>query len=470
MSNRALHIAVDIGSDRVTAAGGRPGRNEPARALRLGHHTDAASAAVFVVADGFLHGDAAARRSVGSPRGVLRDYTRRIGDDVPMTIAGRAVRAEDAYAGVVEWALGAAVDTFGHEPAAVTTVVPAAWGPHRRTRLAAALDASGMPSSLLSAPDAAASFRMNATGGADEVFAVYDLGADSCDVALVRIRAGEAHVLAAASLTDIGGADFDDAVLAHVLAFVPAARDTGPLALAALRRECVAAKEALSFDTETVIPVVFAGGEHVVRLVRDEFEALIEDDVRATIAAVSALCTDAGVAVADLSCVLAFGGSSRIPRVLQLLSEHLAIPVATDPDPQSVLVRGAAASPVPDARREPVPAAATGDVTAEAPDPPFATGPTRAVRRAGWAVLGAVMQALTPTPLPPREPEPGRDPRTAAETPDGAREELPPTPALAPRMSAIPSGTSDTPQTSPPPSSPIVTIPARSRKHSRAGV
>lgn len=467
VSISTMHVAVDIGSDRVTAATGRPSLREPGRTLRLGHSSDAASSAVFVVEDGFVHGDAAARRAVAGPDRVLRDYPERIGDAVPLTVARRSVRAEDAYAGVAEWVFGAAVDALGTDPDALTAVLPAGWGPHRRARLRAAMDARGLPARFLSAPEAAARHRMIVTGRDDDLFALYDLGASSCDLAVVRIRSGVSEVLAATTLDTIGGADFDDIVYRHILGHLPGGRAAGPLALGALRRECTAAKEALSFDTETVIPVTIGGAEHLVRLVRDEFESLIETDIRTTVTALEDLCADAGVLLPQLSGVLLAGGGGRIPRVMQLLSEMLGVAVDADADPQTILARGAAAGPVPAADDTSQPDAEGAAESAPIPGAPAAPG---RVRR----LLDAVMRSLLPPPAPDAASAAGFP--AAAETPDGTRGALPPAPAPVPIVSEAPSGPLDEPQTvasaqtSPPPSSPSPIAKAPSRRRTRAGV
>src|SRR5690606_7274583 len=115
-----------------------------------------------------------------------------------------------------------------------------------------------------------------------------DLGAGSFDLAFVRMgeTPGATTVVHTAGIADLGGADFDDAVIAHArssgapmsASTTPAAASGAPGTLATLRRECIAAKEALSSDTEVAIPVMQNGTGGTVRLVRSEFEAMIDAD------------------------------------------------------------------------------------------------------------------------------------------------------------------------------------------------
>ena len=86
--------------------------------------------------------------------------------------------------------------------------------------------------------------------------------------------------------------DFDEAVFAHVRAALGAdwaaldASDPEVLAaVAGLRRECTAAKEALSHDTEVLVPVLLPGVCTQVRLGRSEFEEMIRPAVAETVAA-----------------------------------------------------------------------------------------------------------------------------------------------------------------------------------------
>ncbi len=149
-------------------------------------------------------------------------------------------------------------------------------------------------------------------------------------------------------LGDFGGADFDDIVLRHTIAAAglsasalsadPASR----VALSSLRRECVEAKEALSFDSEAVVPVLVGQSQTTVRLTRSEFEEMIEDGVERTVEVLAEALESAGVDAADLEAILLTGGSSRIPRVAELLSERFDRPIAIDADPKAIVALGAA--------------------------------------------------------------------------------------------------------------------------------
>lgn len=366
------------------------------RPVRLGRTADVASSAVFATGEGvFLHGDEAERRGAADPARLLRGYRRRIGDDVPLLVAGRAVTGEDLFARTVAWAVITAA--AGRPLDGLVVTVPASWGAHRRDLVRRALAARDLPpATLLSEPEAVASryaAQRGWTPGA--VLAVYDLGAGSCDLAFVRLGAapGETAVLHAAAVTDLGGSDFDDAVLAHVLASAdPALAAGAPSEHAALRRACIAAKEALSTEAAAVVAVGDTGS--TVRIVRSEFETMIEGDIARTVDAFAAARTAAGLAPGDVAALLLAGGSTRIPRVAQLLSQELELPVWTDADPQAVVACGAAqAQADADAAVEPGAAQADADGAVE---PGAAREPAALTAHVAPPRLAAAMVAARP--------------------------------------------------------------------------
>src|SRR5690606_21715318 len=118
----------------------------------------------------------------------------------------------------------------------------------------------------------------------------------------------------------LGGIDFDAAVFNHVRQAPggkPEALDaddsTAIAAVARLREECVAAKEALSSDTDATIPVLLPNLSSEVRITRAEFEAMIRPILGNSIDAVRRALQSARVSPEQLQSVLLVGGSSRIP-------------------------------------------------------------------------------------------------------------------------------------------------------------
>ena len=185
--------------------------------------------------------------------------------------------------------------------------------------------------------------------------AVYDFGGGTFDAAVVHKDPHGFSLLGRPEGVErLGGIDLDELVFEHVVEGLPEAFDgldeSDPAvlsAVAAVRRECTEAKEALSADTEVSIPVLTPVGQGSVRLHRSEFEAMIRPPVEDTVSALRRAIASAGVSADQLTAVLLVGGSSRIPLVAQMVSEQLGRPVAVDADPKNAIAKGAALSLTP---------------------------------------------------------------------------------------------------------------------------
>lgn len=399
-------LAVDVGTSRTGAAIARAGTDGrvDASAFRLGRNGDHAPTVLFVGDGEVLVGDAAERRGVAHPERLIREFKRRLGDPAPFVAGGRLLAAEDLYARVVSWVTDQVTEREGRPPSAIAVTVPAAWGPHRRELIDGAIRRDGGPEVMILTEPEAAALHYDAIHpvAAGSALAIYDFGGGTFDA--VVLRKDDAGVVTMAGepvgLEHLGGSDFDDAMLRHVVAAAQLdpreftdADEATRMALATLRQECVAAKEALSFDTEAAIPVLVGARQGSIRIVRDEFEALIADDVALTFDAFDTAIDRAGVAVDDLTAILLTGGSSRIPLIAQLLSERYDSPLAIDTDPKAVIALGAALHAATQVLAPPVVETATDDDDATIamaiaePVPADAVAAARRTRRRRIAIL-----------------------------------------------------------------------------------
>ncbi|MDN5861148.1 MAG: Hsp70 family protein [Pseudonocardia sp.] len=359
-------MGIDLGTTHCVAAVCRAGASRP-EIVPLDDGGAPFASVVHIGADGtLLAGEAAVRRALTDPTRVVREFTRRIGDPTPLLVGGRPVHAEEIAARVIAWIIDRIAEREGARPDSVTVTHPATWGRHRRDALAAALAAHHTgPVGLRSEPHAAAiGHARSAHLPVGAAVAVYDLGGGTFDASVLRVGAGGAHTILGrpTGIDRLGGVDFDQIVLDHVIAAIgpawqrldPADRATQS-AVAALRRACTAAKEMLSAGAEAVIPVELPSLRTRVRLTRAEFEDMIRPALAETVETLRRAIADAGVAPEGLAAVLLAGGSSRIPLVERLLSAELGRPVAAEIDPYTVVAIGAAldgrsaAAPVADA-------------------------------------------------------------------------------------------------------------------------
>ncbi|CAO2170230.1 unnamed protein product [Urochloa humidicola] len=164
--------------------------------------------------------------------------------------------------------------------------------------------------------------------GAEKKVLVFDLGGGTFDVSVLAIDNGVFEVLATNGDTHLGGEDFDQRVMDYFIKLVKRrhGRDiTGDArALGKLRRECERAKRALSNQHQVRVEVeaLFDGVDFSEQLTRARFEELNNDLFRKTMVPVKKAMADAGLKKGDIDEIVLVGGSTRIPKVQQLLRDY----------------------------------------------------------------------------------------------------------------------------------------------------
>jgi molecular chaperone DnaK len=351
-------LGIDVGTTRTAAATCRIGAwPSECEIVNLGDRSSAVPSVLFVGDDGsFLVGEAAERRATSDPDHIVREFKRRIGDPTPVLVSGRPWAPEELAAQLVQWVVERVTQREGGPATHLAVTHPASWGAHKKDLLGAALRRHGLPVVFLAEPQAAALHYAAAERvEPGSTIAVYDFGGGTFDAAVVHKDAQGFSLLGRPEGVErLGGIDLDELVFEHVVEGLPEAFDgldeDDPAvlsAVAAVRRECTEAKEALSADTEVSIPVLTPVGQGSVRLHRSEFEAMIHPHVEETVGALHRAIASAGVTADQLTAVLLVGGSSRIPLVAQMVSEQLGRPVAVDADPKNAIAKGAALSLTP---------------------------------------------------------------------------------------------------------------------------
>ncbi|MBM7805077.1 YVTN family beta-propeller protein [Geodermatophilus bullaregiensis] len=418
-------LGIDLGTTSVAAAVARDRRAEM---VPLGDTSAVAHAAVHVGADGSVTGgDAAARRAVTDPDRVAQDLKRRLGDPTPVVLGGVPYPVATLLGSLLETAFTRAVGSSGGQPDTVVLTHPATWGPVQCRALADVAGAAGLTRySTVTEPEAAAAYH-GATRhlGTGEVFAVYDLGGGTFGATVLRRTPDGTEVLGVPDgIERLGGTDLDDAVLAHVdaaaggfLHRLDLSDARTVVALARLRQDCTAAKEALSFDTETTIPVFLPGRHTEVRLTRPEFQELIRVPVESTLRVLDRTLRTAGVAPGELSSVLLVGGSSQIPLIAETVSRELGCPAVLDAHPEHAVALGAAILGAE--RRTGVPAPHVRGAAPAAVAPTGQPGPPAETAPVGTAPVGSAPG--TPSSGPPPSGVPTVGPVTPPDPEGGAR-------------------------------------------------
>ncbi|DAA79124.1 TPA_exp: Uncharacterized protein A8136_2909 [Trichophyton benhamiae CBS 112371] len=181
---------------------------------------------------------------------------------------------------------------------------------------------------VVNEPTAAAiAYGLDMTGDERQII-VYDLGGGTFDVSLLSIDKGAFEVLATAGDTHLGGEDFDQRVINHFVKLYNKKNDVDITknlkTMGKLKREVEKAKRTLSSQKSTRIEIesFHDGKDFSETLTRAKFEELNMDLFKKTLKPVEQVLKDAKVKKSEIDDIVLVGGSTRIPKVQELLEEY----------------------------------------------------------------------------------------------------------------------------------------------------
>jgi len=186
----------------------------------------------------------------------------------------------------------------------------------------------------------------------DETIAVYDFGGGTFDISVLEVGEGVVEVKATNGDTHLGGDDLDDRVIEWLVAEfkktdgVDLGKDR--MALQRLKEAAERAKIELStaMETEINLPFISAdatGPKHLLlKLTRAKLEQLVDDLLQRTMAPLKQALADAGVSAKQIDEVVLVGGSTRMPKVQQLVREFFGKEPHKGVNPDEVVAIGAA--------------------------------------------------------------------------------------------------------------------------------
>jgi molecular chaperone DnaK (HSP70) len=157
---------------------------------------------------------------------------------------------------------------------------------------------------------------------------VFDLGGGTFDVTLLHIDNGVFEVLATSGNTHLGGEDFDQRLMEYCMSVFKRQNNgldmsSDKRAVARLRKQCELAKRTLSTQTTATIDcdALFNGLDFSTTISRAKFEELNNDLFKKTMAPVAQVLKDADIPKSKIDEIILVGGSTRIPKVQELLSD-----------------------------------------------------------------------------------------------------------------------------------------------------
>ncbi|KAL7119477.1 hypothetical protein ACP275_02G065900 [Erythranthe tilingii] len=156
---------------------------------------------------------------------------------------------------------------------------------------------------------------------------VFDLGGGTFDVSILTIDNGVFEVLSTSGDTHLGGEDFDHRLMNHFVKLIQKKYKTDisgdKKSLGKLRRECERAKRALSNQHQVRLEIesLVNGVDFSEALTRARFEDLNLDLFKKTMVPVKRALEDSGLSKSEIHEIVLVGGSTRIPKVQELLKE-----------------------------------------------------------------------------------------------------------------------------------------------------
>ena len=279
------------------------------------------------------------KRFMGHRFDEVSDETKRVPykvtkgphDDARVEIFGKAYTPPEFSAMILQKLKTAAEDFLGEKVTKAVITVPAYFNDSQRQATKQAGEVAGMEVLRIINEPTAAALAYGLDKKKDETIAVYDLGGGTFDISILEVGEGVVEVKATAGDTHLGGDDIDNRVVDWLIAEFK--KDQGidvskdRMAVQRLKEAAEKAKIELSQMQETDINLPFltadaSGPKHLqLKLTRAKLEQLMEDILQRTIGPTKQALKDAGITPDKIDEVVLVGGSTRIPRVLQIVKD-----------------------------------------------------------------------------------------------------------------------------------------------------
>ncbi len=272
--------------------------------------------------------------------------------DARVEIEGKLHSPPEISAMILQKMRDAAEQYLGHKVEKAVITVPAYFNDAQRQATKDAGKIAGLEVLRIVNEPTAAALAYGLDKKKDETIAVYDFGGGTFDISVLEVGEGVVEVKATNGDTHLGGDNLDQRVMDWIVAEFK--KDQGidlskdKMALQRLKEAAEKAKCELSTTVETEINLPFvtadaSGPKHLqLRLTRAKFEQLAADLLDKSMGPVRQCLQDAGVGADQIDEVVLVGGSTRIPRVQQLVREFFGKEPHKGVNPDEVVAVGAA--------------------------------------------------------------------------------------------------------------------------------
>ena len=301
------------------------------------------------------------KRFIGHRYSELTDELKRVpykivpqGDDVRIEVDGKKYSTQEISAFILQKMKKTAEDYLGEPVTEAVITVPAYFNDAQRQATKDAGKIAGLDvKRIINEPTAASlAFGFNKDSKKEKVIAVYDLGGGTFDISILELGDGVFEVKSTNGDTHLGGDDFDNRIVEWLEKEFKA--DQGidlskdRMALQRLREAAEKAKIELSSRAETEINLPFItadanGPKHLQKtLTRAKFEQMTDDLFERTKEPCRKALKDAGLEPNQIDEILLVGGSTRMPKVAQIIKEIFGKEGSKGVNPDEAVAVGAA--------------------------------------------------------------------------------------------------------------------------------
>lgn len=354
-------VAVMEGGEPIVITNSEGGRTTP-------------SVVAFAKDGNRLVGQVAKRQAVTNPENTLYSIKRFMGrkfdevqgeikqvpykverasnGDVRIAAEGKQYSPPEIAAMVLQKLKQSAEDYLGSKVEKAVITVPAYFNDAQRQATKDAGKIAGLEVLRIVNEPTAAALAYGLDKKKDETIAVFDFGGGTFDISVLEVGEGVVEVKSTNGDTHLGGDDVDEVLIKWIIDEFK--KDQGidltsdKMALQRLKESAEKAKVELSSAMETEINLPFitadaSGPKHLVmKLTRAKFEALVEPVLKRLMPPVEQAIKDAGVTAKDIDEIVLVGGSTRIPKVQEMVKEFFGKDPNKSVNPDEVVALGAA--------------------------------------------------------------------------------------------------------------------------------